>query len=127
MTIRRIRRTIVVEYVTDRADGDLPVVNRRDIGSGRVVSDVVAVVDAKVAPRVAGVEALVSQGDDPRRAAEMFDRQRAASNVETAVAVARAAGAAAKLAGGDPALAAREAYLAELARLEAEQLKEIIV
>lgn len=127
MTIRRIRRTIVVEYVTDRGDADLPVFNRRDIGNGRVVADVLAVVDAAVLPRVAAVEALVSQGDDPRRAAEMFDRQRDETYRLKSLAAVNAAAAAAKAKGEDPNAAAQVAYDVVRAEFDAEKLKEITI
>lgn len=127
MTIRRIRRTLVVEYVTDRRDGDMPILSARDIGNGRVVSDVVAVVDAAVLPRVAAVEALVSQGVNARGAAEMFDRQRTEAYRIKSEAAVYAALILARANGEDPLPAQRAAYEAVQAEFAAEKLKEITI
>ncbi len=59
MAIRRIHRTLVLEYVTDREDADLRVLTAFEFGASTIVSDEVTVIDADVEVRVAQVEALV--------------------------------------------------------------------
>lgn len=124
MTIRRVTRTLVVEYVTDRNDNDLPEINPRDIGNGRVLSEVVTVVDAAVTAKVAAVEALVSQGADAKTAGEMFDRQRDEAFRAKAFAATDAAAKAARAKGEDPEAAARAVWDALQADYDAEKLKE---
>lgn len=83
--IRRIHRTLVLEYVTDRPDDELPVFNPAAFGGPTVISDELSVVDAAVDEKVAQVEALVSQGVSTKRATAMVDRQIAAAIADAGI------------------------------------------
>lgn len=73
MAIRRIHRTVIIEYVTDRADGDL---GGMSFDAGNTISDTFAVVET-VTMQQALIESLVDAGMSASDAQATVARQEA--------------------------------------------------